>query len=109
MKTQAPRSFSIDDDNMLVMIVEGKYTSYKHRCSRETYNSVVEAFDDFRKHSIEEIANDLDLPWTQTAVAVAFLKEKSLLEVNNRRNKATKQEIYEHAQEEWEYLSFQNK
>ena len=93
MKTEAPKSFTIDD-NMLVMIVEGKGISYRQRCSKETYNAVVEAFEDFRQHSIEAIANDLDLPWTQTAVAVAFLKEKSLLEIKNRRNKAVCQEIY---------------
>lgn len=84
--------FEIVDNHLIRKVVPRRGEPYEHRCSRTNFEQVAhaveEASDDF---VLESLAEQEDLPFTQVAVALAFLKERGIVETRYRRNYAATQ------------------
>jgi len=81
-------TFAVEDDYLVRRVVPRRGEPYEHRCPRASFEQI--------GHAIEEVSNDAftleslvereDLPFTQVAVALAFLKERGIVETRYRRN-----------------------
>jgi hypothetical protein len=78
--------FLADDDGALKRVVQlSDGRQYVHRCTREVFEAVAFAYEDGQGHTMEEIADALNAPFTQVNVAVEFLKERGVIEVRAKR------------------------
>jgi biotin operon repressor len=78
--------YAVEDDGSLrrnVKLSDG--TEYVHRCTREHYEQVAYAFTDQQGHTLQQLAERLDLPFTQVNVAMEFLKERGCVVVKSKR------------------------
>lgn len=83
-----------------VLLSDG--TQYVHRCSREHFEQVAYAFEDQQGHILSELAQSLDLPFTQVNVAMEFLKERGCIVTRyKRRTFAASNFVYEDAMIEY--------
>ncbi|MFQ5494101.1 MAG: hypothetical protein ACE5EX_01855, partial [Phycisphaerae bacterium] len=80
---------------------------YKHRCPRETFEQVAHAVDEAGNEAftLELLVEREDLPFTQVAVALAFLKERGIVETRYRRNYAATQSVHLDAMTEFHALA----
>ena len=92
MVTQRQRSetFNVRDGHLVREVVPRTGKPYTHRCSLATFEHVAHAIDEAGHgcFTLETIVADEDLPFTQVAVALAFLKERGIIDTRNRRNYA---------------------
>ena len=75
--------FRVDTEGALVRTrVSTKGHRYEHRCSLETLQAVAHHFDgrDSDQRTLNQIAGAERVAWTQAAVALAFLKERGIVE-----------------------------
>ncbi len=90
MTTQRQRSetFEVRDGHLIREVVPRTGEPYMHRCSIATLEQVAHAIDDTGDggFTLETIVADEDLPFTQVAVALAFLKERGIIDTRFRRN-----------------------
>ena len=93
---------------MLVRRVAPKRgTPYEHRCSIESFTEVAHRIDGADAHGVvlDEIAEAAGLPYSQVAVALAFLKERGcMVPVHGRRHVAASSNAFEDAMLEWHAL-----
>jgi len=74
-------SFSIENDLLVRRVVPLRGTPYEHRCSREVFEAVAHAVEEAEGPFVmEDIRTRERQPWTQVAVAMAFLRERGLVE-----------------------------
>jgi DNA-binding IclR family transcriptional regulator len=89
-----------------VVLSDGR--RYTHRCERATYEAVAHAIDERGSSgggvALEPLARELGLPFTQVAVALAFLKERGCVMTEGRRNYPPSKVVYEDAMVEFTYL-----
>lgn len=66
---------------------------YEHRCPRRAFEQVPLAVDEAgdATFTLELLVQREDLPLTQVAVALSFLKERGIVETRYRRNHAATQ------------------
>jgi hypothetical protein len=105
-------AFAVDADGLLVRTVTfpgGR--AYRHRCSPASYEAVARAVDECPADGggglvLEQLARDLDLPFTQANVALEFLKERGVVVTRGRRNYPAPGDAaaYEHAMCEFHAL-----
>ena len=82
-------TFTIDEARRLVRSVAPKRGKpYAHTCTAETFSFVADLIDEAgdRGCTIEELADWGDLPHSQVATAMAFLKERGCVKTVNRRS-----------------------
>lgn len=82
-------AFSVDRAGFLVRdVVPRRGRPYRHRCSPDAFERVAHAAEEAGDagFTLEEVAAAEDLPLTQVAVALAFLKERGVVETLGRRN-----------------------
>jgi len=81
--------------------------AYTHRCPRESYEAVAHAIEEHAKDGItvESVSEELDLPVTQANVALAFMKERSCINVRHRRCYPASTGLFEDAMVEFCYLN----
>lgn len=77
-------SFRVDPDGSLVRAVAPRRGKpYEHRCPRDGFEAVVDAAERFGERDetfvLEDLRRTTDIPWTQAAVAFAFLKERGIV------------------------------
>ncbi|HMN39483.1 MAG TPA: hypothetical protein PKE29_01465 [Phycisphaerales bacterium] len=67
-------------------VVPASGTPYHHRCPQEAFEVVALAVEDAGEAGFEVfgLAEQLDLPFSQVATAVAFLRERGIVERSNR-------------------------
>lgn len=72
---------------------------YAHRCSPEVYRDVALEVQraGARGTTLGETVESLDAPWSQAAVALAFMKERGCVAVQRRRVVACSTFVYEDA------------
>ena len=85
---QRTEVFSVARDGMLVRsVIPRRGRAYEHRCTLETLEAVCHRFDEHAEgDTVETIAEAIDVPITQVATALAFLLERGIVTVENRRN-----------------------
>ncbi len=82
--------FDVEDGHLIRKVVPRRGQPYKHRCSREAFEQVAFAIDEAgdEAFTLESLVEREDLPFTQAAVALAFLKERGIVATRYRRNYA---------------------
>jgi len=99
--------FRVDDQGALVRtrIGTGGHR-YEHRCSLETLRAVAHHFDgrDSDQRTLNQIAGAERVAWTQAAVALAFLKERGIVERHGDANHAASNDCYLDAMTEYHAL-----
>ena len=87
---QRNETFEVRDGFLIREVVPRRGDPYTHRCSLATFKHVVHAIDELGggDFTLETLVADEDLPFTQVAVALAFLKERGIIDTRFRRNYA---------------------
>ena len=83
-------SFEVLDGHLIRKVVPVRGEPYEHRCPVAALDRVAQAIDELgaEPFTLETLFNQEDLPWTQVAVAIAFLKERGIIDTRHRRNYA---------------------
>ena len=82
------QTFALEDGWLVRTVVKPDGSSYQHRCSQDSYRTVAHYIDE---HATDWVTtNGLwdglpDVPCTQAAIALAFLKERGCVTVRHRR------------------------
>lgn len=100
-------TFSVDTTGALVCyVVPLRGEPYEHRCTLESLKSVAYAVGDFKgAFNLEDLRDAARVPWTQAAVAFAFLKERTIVvPCAGRRHIANGTAIFEDAMTEYHAL-----
>lgn len=91
-------SFAASEGTLEMSVTPRRGRPYTHRCALEIYGRV--AHDIERRAggaTIEDVCERLDLPHTQVAVALAFMKERGCVEVRPRRSFPASKVFFEDA------------
>ena len=88
--------FEVFDDHLIRKVVPQRGRAYQHRCPRKAFEQVAFAIDEAGDDSftLESLVQREDMPFTQVAVALAFLKERGIVETRYRRNYAATQCVH---------------
>ncbi len=83
-------TFAVLDGRLIRTVAPARGKLYEHRCPRESFETIAHAVDEFGEagFTLETLVEREALPFTQVAVALAFLKERSIIETRYRRNYA---------------------
>ncbi|MDY7110220.1 MAG: hypothetical protein SYC29_16440 [Planctomycetota bacterium] len=103
---QREETFTVNESILTraVTPAPGRGDPYQHTCDLEVYESVAHAIDELRGSSFtyEEIRQRIDAPFTQVAVAIAFLKERCIIvPAHRRRSVASSSSVHLDAMTEW--------
>jgi len=99
--------FRVDDKGELVRTrISTDGHTYEHRCSLVTLRAVAHHFDgrDSDQRTLNQIAGAEQVAWTQAAVALAFLKERGIVERRGDSNHAASPDCYLDAMTEYHAL-----
>jgi len=100
-------SFSVVEKVLIRSVVPRRGTPYDHTCDQEVFENVCHAVDELAGRSFtgEEIREAIQAPFTQVAVAIAFLKERGCIvpSVRKRHVGATR-DVHCDAMIEWHAL-----
>ena len=96
-------TFSVEDGHLLRAVVPQRGAPYVHRCAQKSFEQVAHAAEEHGEDgfTLESLAMAEDLPFTQVAVAVAFLKERGCITIRYRRNYPASSFLYEDAMIEY--------
>ena len=88
--------FRIDADGSLVRsVVPTSGRPYEHRCTMWAFKRVCWAFADLQGGAtIESVASEAQIPMTQAATALAFLRERGCVVFDRKRNYAASGDVY---------------
>jgi len=83
-------TFAVEDGILVRRVVPARGTPYEHRCPADAFENIAWAVDEHGGHfTLEELQRVTELPFTQVAVALAFLKERGcVLPAHGRKHKA---------------------
>jgi predicted Rossmann fold nucleotide-binding protein DprA/Smf involved in DNA uptake len=81
-------TFEVLDDHLIRKVVPARGRPYEHRCPRASFEQIAHAIDELGDEgfTLESLVEREGLPFTQVAVALAFLKERGMIETRYRRN-----------------------
>ncbi len=102
-------TFAVEHDHLVRRVTPARGDSYEHRCERAIFEGVAwaveEATGPFVLEDLRRAAGD-SVPWTQVAVAFAFLKDRGCVEpVTGRKSQGAEGFTYEDAMIEWHALA----
>lgn len=85
-------TFTVDDAKALVRsVVPMNVEPYQHRCPYDAFEAVAYAIAEANSgFNLEDLRSAANVPWSQAAVAFAFLKERSVVVPAGGRNHAVK-------------------
>lgn len=90
MPATTPRAetFVVEDGHLVRKVIPRRGEPYEHRCPLASYEQIAHAIEETGEagFTLMSLAEAEDLPSTQVAVALAFLKERSIVETRYRRN-----------------------
>ena len=116
MPQQLNETFAVDGPSgvLLRRVVPRRGTPYEHACTKQVYDDVAYAIEQLGNASftMEEVrakagcGDEANMPpWSQVAVAIAFLKERScIVPGRNRKHIAASDFVYEDALIEYHAL-----
>lgn len=89
-------TFEVIDDHLIRKVVPRRGEPYEHRCPKASFEQVAHAVDEFASEgfTLESLVHREDLLFMQVAVALAFLKERSIVETRYQRNYAAMQSVH---------------
>jgi hypothetical protein len=99
--------FTVADDHLIRSVDPARGEPYEHRCPRASYEEIAHAAELFSLETcdpgftLEELAKAAGTPSTQTAVALAFMKERGCVVTRYRRNYAASRCVFEDAMIEY--------
>ncbi len=104
--------FSVLDDHLVRTVVPapGRGDPYEHRCPRASYETLAHAAEAISLQpadpgfTLEELAEAAGVPHSQTAVALAFFKQRGCVVTRFRRNYAAGRCFFEDAMVEYHAL-----
>ena len=81
-------TFELGDDHLVRKVVPVRGKPYEHRCPRASFEQIAHAADEIGPagFTLETLVEHEGLPFTQVAVALAFLKERGIIETRYRRS-----------------------
>ena len=100
-------TFEVQDNHLVRNVVPRRGEPYAHRCPRTAFEQVAHAIDEAgdEAFTLESLVEREDLPFTQVAVALAFLKERGIVETRYRRNYAATDCVHLDAMTEFHALA----
>lgn len=100
-------AFEVEDDHLIRKVVPKRGEPYEHRCPKASLERVAHAIDEAGEEAftLQSLVEGEDLPFTQVAVALAFLKERGIVETRYRRNYAATQSAHVDAMTEFHALA----
>ena len=100
-------TFEVRDGRLVRSVVPARGKPCEHRCPRESFATVAHAVDEFGEagFTLETLVEREPLPFTQVAVALAFLKERGVIETRYRRNYAATDSVHLDAMTEFHALA----
>ena len=100
-------TFEVRDGHLVRSVVPARGKPYEHRCPRESFEILAHAVDELGEagFTLETLVEREALPSTQVAVALAFLKERSIIETRYRRNYAATDSVHLDAMTEFHALA----
>lgn len=105
--TARDEMFNVMEDVLTRSVTPARGTPYQHTCDKDVFESVAHAIDELNGASFtyEEIRQSVQAPFTQVAVAVAFLRERGcIVPAQRRRSVAATNDVYLDAMIEWHAL-----
>lgn len=94
-------TFEVLDDHLIRTVVPVRGQPYEHRCPRAAFEQIAHAAEElglrgFTLESLLEYERNAgrDVTFTNVAVALAFLRERSILDVRYRRNYAATDAVH---------------
>jgi len=104
--TERIDTFSVEDAHLVRSAQPRRGKPYVHRCPYEAYTDVGWAIEKAGASgfTLEDLVATTQLPHTQVAVALAFLKERGCVETRYRRTYAAADYVYEDALIEYHAL-----
>ena len=89
-RRQRSETFEVRDGHLIREVVPRTGEPYEHRCPIDAFNSSAQAIDELGNEgfTLETLFYRENVPWTQVAVALAFLKERGIIDTRFRRNYA---------------------
>jgi len=100
-------SFTIVDGVLIQHVVPARGTPYDHTCDQDVFESVAHAIDERSGGSFtyEEVRAAVGAPFTQVAVAIAFLKERGcIVDSIRKRSVGATNDVHCDAMIEWHAL-----
>ncbi len=116
MPRQLNETFTVDGPSgaLLRRVIPKRGTPYEHACTKQVYDDVAYAIEQMGNASftMEDIrtkaggGDEANMPpWSQVAVAIAFLKERGcIVPARNRKHVAASDFVYEDALIEYHAL-----
>jgi len=106
-KRKRRETFEVFDGHLVRKGVPRRGRPYEHRCPLTSFEQIAHAAEELDEDgfTLETIAEHEGLPWTQAAVALAFLRERGILDVRYRRNYAATASVHLDAMTEYHALA----
>ena len=98
-------TFDIERDHLVRRVVPRRGKPYEHRCPKAAFEEVAHAAEDMRTGiTLERIQSTTGLPFSQVAVAIAFMKERGCLANEHGRTHAALEGLHLDAMTEYHAL-----
>jgi hypothetical protein len=96
-------TFEVLDGHLIRRVVPVRGKPYQHRCRRKTYEQIAHAADEIGEagFTLDDLVEQEGTPFSQTAVALAFLKERSCVVTRYRRTYPASDVLFEDAMTEF--------
>ena len=100
-------TFEVADGHLIRKVVPMRGEPYEHRCPKDSFEQIAHAIDEAGDagFTLESLAEAEDLPFTRVAVALAFVKERGVVETRYRRNYAATDSVHLDAMTEYHALA----
>ncbi len=104
--TTRDETFAVIDGHLVRTVTPASGKPYQHRCPLASFEKVSHAIDEAGGDgfTLETLVAYEDLPFTQVAVALAYLKEHGIVETRSRRNYAVSECVHLDAMTEYHAL-----
>ncbi len=99
--------FRIEERTLIRSVVPRRGNPYEHACTEAVFKDTAYAIEErgARTFTADDIRAAIDAPFTQVAVAIAFLKERGcIVPARERRHQAASDFVYEDALIEYHAL-----
>lgn len=102
----ANETFAVEDGFLVRRVTPRRGEPYEHRCPLEALEEVAYTIDEQEQaFTLAELQAATELPFTQVAVALAFLKERGcLIPAHGRKHKPASNDVYLDAMTEYHAL-----
>ncbi len=100
-------TFAVLDGHLIRTVTPARGKPYEHRCPLASFEQVAHAIDEAGGDgfTLETLIEREGLPFTQVAVALAFMKERGCVEPRHRRNYAATDCVHLDAMTEFHALA----